>query len=127
MTKVVKMMGMSRIVEVKPDTDARRRERSVRLIFGGAMVLLAVTFLLSLSIHAKASSKADAPRIKYYTSVEIEKGDNLWSIAGDYISPEYKNMTEYIDEVRRMNHISGDTIHAGCYLIVPYYATEPRN
>ena len=61
---------------------------------------------------------------KYFTSIEIEEGDTLWEIAGEYMTPEYRNRQEYINEVRKMNNITGSTILAGSRLFIPYYAQE---
>ena len=61
---------------------------------------------------------------KYYTSICIEKGDTLWSIANQYMTEEYDGIEEYIYEVRRLNLLCGDGIHAGKYLMIPRYAVE---
>ena len=61
---------------------------------------------------------------KYYTSIRLEQGDTLWSIAEQYNVNSNKSMNEYIHELREMNSLCGDTIHAGNYLTVCYYAPE---
>lgn len=61
---------------------------------------------------------------KYYTSIGIEQGDTLWDIAKVYMTDEYDGIEEYICEVRRINHLSGDRIYAGKYLVIPRYATD---
>lgn len=63
---------------------------------------------------------------KYYTSIRLEAGDTLWSIAEEYNVNSNKSMDEYIRELRRMNSLSNDTIHAGHYLTVSYYAAEEK-
>lgn len=63
---------------------------------------------------------------KYFTSVEIEEGDTLWSISEEYMTPEYKSRDEFIDEVREMNHITGSMIQAGERLLIPYYSQNER-
>ena len=64
---------------------------------------------------------------KYYTNIQIRKGDTLWSIADEYMDDEhYKNRQEYILEVMRMNHMTDSRLTAGKRLIVPYYAEKPR-
>lgn len=87
-------------------------------------VVIIACFLFG-SIHSKAGSNGnpDTGRVKLYTSVYIQEGDTLWSIAEEYVSEEYDTIDDYIDELQQMNHI-GDVIHAGCYLTVSYYA-EP--
>ena len=50
--------------------------------------------------------------------------NELWSIAAEYMDEEhYESITDYIDEIKSMNSLAGDSIHYGEYLIVPYYAS----
>ena len=63
---------------------------------------------------------------KYFTSIEIEEGDTLWSISEEYMTPEYKSRNEFIEEVREMNHITGSMIQAGDKLLIPYYSHGER-
>jgi LysM repeat protein len=59
---------------------------------------------------------------KYYTSIQIQAGDTLWGLADDYISEEYHSMNDYISEVKQLNSLETDDIHAGEYLTIPYYS-----
>lgn len=74
----------------------------------------------SISGFARVAGEEDAS-YKYYTSIMIEQGDTLWSIASDNMTPEYERIEEYMKEVRRLNHLYGDNIHAGEYLTIPRY------
>lgn len=56
-----------------------------------------------------------------YTSVEIEAGDTLWTIAEAYMCSEYDDINDYIYDVMQINNLASDEIHAGGYLMVPYY------
>ena len=57
----------------------------------------------------------------------LSHGDSLWSIAKEYSDVDsYASYTDYIDEVKQINHISGDDIHAGEYLTIPYYSAQVR-
>lgn len=58
---------------------------------------------------------------KNVTSVYIEKGDSLWSIAQRYYHEENQSMNSYIEEIKKCNHLSGDQIREGQNLVVPYY------
>lgn len=82
--------------------------------------------LLGSSIMASGHSKAsDSPAaFKYYTSIRIEKGDTLWSIANDYMSAEYEDVHAYIAEVKELNQLEYSEIHSGQYLTIPYYSSE---
>lgn len=75
------------------------------------------------SAHDERSSE-DSPKEKYYTSIEIKKGDSLWKIAEEHITDEYDSIYEYIDELISINHmdiISADMIQEGDYLTIAYY------
>ena len=104
------------------------REKKTMIIAGFILILLLV--LLGNSIRVFASSGKQAAYHKYYTSVQLEKGDSLWSLADEYNGEysdvdSYASYTDYIDEVCRINQITEDTIlHSGNSVVVPYYALE---
>lgn len=107
-----------------------QRERQVRrniLLLELSIVLvlvLALSFCLG-GFFSQASDLEHKISYKYYKSVEIMPGDTLWAIAEEYSDTEnYVSTAEYIEEVKRMNSLKGNTIQAGSYLIVPYYSTE---
>lgn len=85
-------------------------------------VLTYVFFGSSLLALAKSNTAATHTAYKYYTSIQLEEGDSLWSIAEEYASLGYRNYEEYINEVIFLNHLEDDTIHAGQYLTVPYFS-----
>ena len=84
--------------------------------------ILAITFGSFLS-KAK-DTNSDVPTYKYFTSIQVKTGDSLYSIANEYIDQSMQSMDSYMNEVIHMNSLDSDTIHAGQYLIVPYYSTE---
>ncbi|MDE6433983.1 MAG: LysM peptidoglycan-binding domain-containing protein [Lachnospiraceae bacterium] len=83
--------------------------------------LLVITIILSLTIgfrmvHANESVEYE----KSFVSIEIESGDTLTSIAQAY-APSSAVYADYIVEVKNINNLQNDTIHAGCYLMIPVY------
>ncbi|MBR2404007.1 MAG: LysM peptidoglycan-binding domain-containing protein [Lachnospiraceae bacterium] len=90
--------------------------------------IVAVIMMCSVMFGAINTQAAPAETTnKYYTSIQIESGDTLWAIASEYITDDYSDMNEYIREVCSINHISEDEIHAGQYIVVPYYAANAAN
>lgn len=96
-----------------------------------ALFLAAFVFLLAASsffgvdrINAKADSERTSAVEKYYTSIEIQDGDSLWSIASQYKAKSGKTTGELVDELKQMNCLSEDTIHTGHYLVIPYYMED---
>ena len=99
------------------------RKKTSMVIAGFVLILLLV--LLGNSIRVFASSGQKADYHKYYTSVQLEKGDSLWTLADEYNGEHVVSRNEYIDEVCRINQISEDTIlHSGKSVVVPYYSVE---
>lgn len=88
-----------------------------------SMILFCGLFLSIGILNAKAAAMKNEPRMKQVISMEIQKGDTLWSIAKEYITDEYNNINDYIQEIKASNGLASDTIHEGSYLIIPYYTS----
>ncbi|SHO45714.1 LysM peptidoglycan-binding domain-containing protein [Anaerocolumna xylanovorans] len=86
-------------------------------------ILIAITLMISFLLKP---TDVTAQRLhdskKQVVSIQINKGDTLWSIAGRYITDDYKDMNSYIREIKETNRLYSDTIHEGGYIVVPYYA-----
>ncbi|MGB8453863.1 MAG: LysM peptidoglycan-binding domain-containing protein [Anaerocolumna sp.] len=98
-------------------------ERNKNMIIVGLIILTSMILSLSI-ITTKVTAERAATREKLVTSVKIEKGDSLWSIASQYITEEYTDMNSYIDEIMNSNGLTSDVIHEGNYIIVPYYTVK---
>ena len=102
-----------------------RRQRGLLAIV--IILVVALGILLGSNMNALASSQKDiASYNKYYVSIRIESGDTLWTIADEYIDGFNLSKDDYIDEICQINSISEDTIHAGDYIVVPYYSKEVK-
>ena len=82
---------------------------------------LVLTGFISISSTAKAEGNPEPER--YYTSIQIERGDTLWDIASRY-KWDGQTTQAYIDEVMEMNHLTSDEIPAGQYVMIYYYKTS---
>lgn len=109
-----------------------RRERELRRNFlrlcRAAFLAACLSVLLAVSVcgflsSAKTGPEAQAPH-KYYTSIVIEPGETLWSLAETYMGEQYETREAYVREVKRINALPNDTILSGQHLIVPYYAVS---
>lgn len=86
------------------------------------IVLLIMIMVLSVGMmHSTARKKAYADLHPYYTSISVEKGDSLWSIASRYSAESPMDVQTYVSEIKRINHLTGDTIHAGDDITIVYY------
>ena len=105
----------------------RRRQLQVRrnicmLVLSIMAVVLLSVFVISIS--TQASDLKHTAKYKYYKSIKVSKGDTLWSIAKENIDADhYKNVQEYVNEIKTMNSIKSDHIVSGSSLIIPYYSS----
>ena len=54
---------------------------------------------------------------------ELRGGDTLWGIAEEYC-PRQLSVKSYVKELKQINRLKTDDIHAGNYLTVVYYSDE---
>ncbi|MDE7200335.1 MAG: LysM peptidoglycan-binding domain-containing protein [Lachnospiraceae bacterium] len=106
----------------------QKRKRQVRYHIIAVILslfLILTISILFISISTEANDMEHQSSYKYYKSVEISKGDTLWSIANDnFDSAHYKDISDYVTEVKKLNALNSDNIIAGSHVIVPYYASE---
>ena len=88
------------------------------------MLLLGSGFCGRSLMNTMAEEPAGPKMVSYYKSIEIKKGDTLWDIATEYAPYTDLSVPEYVRQLKQMNHLGEDTIHAGCHLIVTYQAPE---
>lgn len=99
-------------------------QRRMILVCGAVLLLIGGVLLGSSIVGASRSNASNEDTLyKYYTSVEVQAGDTLWTIAEQYMQ-ENDDRNDYIQELKEMNHLQSDTIHAGDYLTIAYYSHE---
>lgn len=100
---------------------ARRRIRNFTIV-----ILMIVAFCSGFFGHtllrAHAEEEYVKPVKKYYTSVQLKKGDSLWGIADKYLEGSGYSKKEYVEEIKRMNGLKDDQLHAGEFITVVYFA-----
>lgn len=124
-----------------------KRKQQVRnqiVIIVATICIVVILAILTGSFLSKASNSQQPTAFKYYTSVQVKAGDTLWNIAqnnlknhntivestsiesglilSDSVSEDM--VAEYVKEVVRTNHLKEETIHAGQYIVIPYYSQE---
>lgn len=94
--------------------------RSKRRVIG---IIIAVVFIFTMSgfFFGKTTIEAQGTKEKQFTSIQVKKGDTLWTIAKKYMGNEYQSVDDYIEEVCQTNHIYDGKITEDMYLVVPYY------
>lgn len=96
------------------------RNRRLLLIAVVLMILLLALILLFGKGTSMGSAEATTVKEKMYTSIEVQYGDTLWSLAEEY-GQEYADPSVFIREVSAINKLSGDRITAGACLFIPVY------
>ncbi|WOO37001.1 LysM peptidoglycan-binding domain-containing protein [Anaerocolumna sp. AGMB13020] len=97
-----------------------KRKKHYLVLYGFCIAIILVISILLISTNVNAEKLQTST--KHIISIQIEKGDTLWSIASQYITDDYSDMNEYIKEIKKTNGLTTDTIHEGKYLVIPYYA-----
>ena len=92
------------------------RFRFRSLMLAGIFMLALILGIVLLTAGVTCAGENNPPRT--YESRLIENGDTLWAIASEY-SDEEKDIRACVSEIKRLNNLSGDTIHVGHYLLVP--------
>ena len=96
-------------------------------IFAVAVVLTFSFGFGSFFSSAHGNSVEEPVYYKYYKSIQIHRGDSLWSIAEKYMGTKYDSVNDYVDELIDLNHIEASKLNSlqeGDYLVIPYYDTR---
>ena len=101
----------------------RRRNRihNRKKLVGICLLFILVFTFCTLCFGGVGASAGEKPRTAYYTTVTVQPGDSLWSLAERY-APAYSDLQDYVDQLRNINRIRrGDLIRAGEQLVIVYY------
>jgi len=105
--------------------NTRGKRRRVVHLKRMAVAILSAVLLAGLGygfVYAGDSTEGlTESQTKYYKSIVIEQGDNLWDIAKVYMDSHYDCVEDYIEELRKTNGLSSETIHSGQHLLVACY------
>lgn len=96
-------------------------QRRNRRFLVAAVLIACILFSVTMTHGQMAQASDHYETVVRYRSVEVKEGDTLWNLAKEYGA--YQDSADYIDEVKRVNQLKGDTIHAGAYLMLPYEET----
>lgn len=108
-------------------TYKRARVQNYKFLITTVCILLSI--IMSVTGYGAVLARAASAKnnTAYYTSIQILPGDTLWTIAHTYMTDDYDSISDYITEIRAINHISGDGIHAGRYLMIPYQPEDAED
>ncbi|MCR4831062.1 MAG: LysM peptidoglycan-binding domain-containing protein [Pseudobutyrivibrio sp.] len=96
------------------------RNRKIAL----SMVLLVSVIVAFVLFTTRADAENSREVYTYYTSYEIQPGDTLWTIVDQFMGPDFTDKDDFINNIKKINHISGDDITSGKYLVIQYSSYE---
>ena len=99
-------------------------KRKMVLLLAAVMIITIGSVVFGSIFSSAKDIQEQNKQYKYYKSIIIEQGDSLWSIAENYRTDVYTSTQEYIDELKQVNGLTSETIHAGQHLLVAYYDSE---
>lgn len=111
------------------EISAERRKRRNRLrlqrllaaVFGVALLVVVICLLLP-SVRAKAESSVSYER--RIVSVRVVENDSLWKIAERFYCSEKESIPDFINDIKKINHLKSDTIYPDTYLVIQYYVKK---
>ena len=106
-----------------------RNNRKAEIIVRNRKIMVAVILLITVIFGALlftniASANSCRPVYTYYTSYEIQSGDSLWTIADQFMGPDYTDKQDFINNIKRINHLGDDNITEGKFIVIEYSSYE---
>lgn len=96
-----------------------------KYLFMLVIFVMVLSCFFGKTLVMASEEESNAVYERYYTDIEVKKGDTLWSIAKTYNKNSDMEIREYIREVKRMNQMITDDIDAGDSLTIVYFAERP--
>ena len=89
--------------------------------YAALVTLILAIFLACMGASLKAKAGVDNTKSEKIVSVvSVKEGDTIWSIASDFYTDEYKDVSELVNEIKSCNGVS-EHIRIGQNLLVPHY------
>lgn len=123
-THIRRFAMRSERVQEKRSNKGHKRTKHIFARFLLTICLITLFAIGGSAILTRARTAENQEKVyyKYYTQIEIQEGDSLWSLAGKYmVNGPYDSRKDYMEEVVELNQLSSVTIIKGQHLIVPYY------
>lgn len=95
----------------------KRGNRAVITIIASLLVAIIISFNSNQGLALADNEKTTEA---HYISIEIESGENLWTIAAKY-KDQNQSTPSYIAELKQINNFGSNEIREGDYLIVADY------
>lgn len=81
---------------------------------------LMLALVISLTGLVTGTNTADSLTKNTYAKVQVQDGDNLWSLAEEF-GPEDQDTRKVVYEICKLNQITADSIFPGQVILIPAY------
>lgn len=113
-----------RVNRAKAQKQQQERKKLLLIILMTILIVFGIGFGFG-TLFTRAQEPEQDSAHKYFTSIEIEKGDTLWDIASEYMDDtHYISREDYLNEVMTINRMTSSKLVSGHKLIVPYYSDD---
>ena len=87
------------------------------------VAFLFITVISANAVIAKAGDGYERNYQKLYTSIIVERGETVWAIASEYMTPGYESVEDLVEEIGFINGLDDAyAIKSGTRLMIPYFA-----
>lgn len=99
----------------------RYQRRGVLSIILYICALIGVITCLNTAAHVFAADvrTTELNGRSQYTSILVQPGDTLLSIAQNYMSDDFSSISEYARYIQEINHMDNDLLVAGNHIVIP--------
>ncbi len=81
-------------------------------------VIALVALSLTVTLPTLSGMRLYAATAQRYTTVTVQRGDTLWSIAASHSAPN-ADVQETIDRISQANHLAAASLQPGQHLRIP--------
>ncbi len=108
-------------LEARQRAAKMKRIRFLTTVF--TFLFLIISAVCANAIIANAGEGMEKNYQKQYMTIKIQKGDTVWSIAEEYMTPGYETVTDLMQEISFINSLDDNySVQSGKILMIPYYA-----
>ncbi len=96
-------------------------QRLIAAVFGAALLVLGLCLFVP---SAKAKAESTVSYERRIVSVRVAENDSLWKIAERFYCSEKESIRDFVNDIKKTNHLESDTIYPDTYLVIQYYVKK---
>lgn len=113
-----------KIQYMRKNSSACKRKNRGRIVFSTLLYICALIGIITCLNTAMRAFAADVRTTEpnsrsQYTSILVQPGDTLISIAQTHMSDDFSSTNEYARYIQEINHMDDDLLVAGNHIVIP--------